>query len=53
LTIVARDRPSLFASLAGAITSFGMDILKAEAFSNVNGLILDTFVFAIRNACFN
>ena len=46
LTIVARDRPSLFASFAGAITSFGMDILKAEAFSNVNGLVLDTFVFA-------
>ena len=33
-TIVANDRPALFASLAGAISSFGMDILKAEAFSN-------------------
>src|SRR6202041_738055 len=45
-TIVANDRPALFASLAGAISSFGMDILKAEAFSNARGLILDTFVFA-------
>lgn len=45
-TIVARDRPSLFASLAGALSSFGMDILKAEAFANAQGLILDTFVFA-------
>jgi len=45
-TIVANDRPALFASLAGAISSFGMDILKAEAFSNERGLILDTFVFA-------
>jgi [protein-PII] uridylyltransferase len=44
-TIVARDRPALFASLAGAISSFGMDIVKAEAFSNDQGLILDTFVF--------
>jgi [protein-PII] uridylyltransferase len=44
-TIVASDRPALFASLAGAISSFGMDILKAEAFSNAQGLILDTFVF--------
>jgi [protein-PII] uridylyltransferase len=44
-TIIARDRPALFASLAGAISSFGMDILKAEAFSNEQGLILDTFVF--------
>jgi [protein-PII] uridylyltransferase len=45
-TIVARDRPALFASLAGAISSFGMDILQAEAFSNDHGLILDTFVFS-------
>ncbi len=45
-TVVARDRPALFASLAGALSSFGMDILKAEAFANAQGLILDTFVFA-------
>jgi [protein-PII] uridylyltransferase len=45
-TIVARDMPALFAALAGAISSFGMDILKAEAFSNEKGQILDTFVFA-------
>jgi len=45
-TIIARDRPALFASLAGAISSFGMDILRAEAFSNERGLILDTFLFA-------
>lgn len=46
LSIVARDMPFLFASLAGAVSSFGMDIVKAEAFSNVKGVILDTFVFA-------
>jgi len=46
LTLVARDMPFLFASLAGALSSFGMDILKAEAFSNAQGLILDTFIFA-------
>ena len=45
LTVVARDMPFLFASLAGALSSFGMDILKAEAFSNAKGLILDTFIF--------
>jgi len=45
-TVVARDMPALFASLAGALSSFGMDILKAEAFANTQGLILDTFVFA-------
>ena len=46
LTVIARDRPSLFASFAGSITSFGMNILKAEAFSNDEGIVLDTFVFA-------
>lgn len=46
LTIVARDRPYLFASFAAAISSFGLDILKAEAFSNMRGVILDSFVFA-------
>ena len=37
LTVVARDKVSLFASFAGAISSFGLDILKAEAFSNASG----------------
>ncbi len=46
LTVVALDRPALFASFAGAISSFGLDILKAEAFSNAAGIILDTFSFA-------
>jgi [protein-PII] uridylyltransferase len=46
LTVIARDMPFLFASFAGALSSFGLDILKAEAFSNAKGLILDTFVFA-------
>ncbi len=46
LTIVARDMPFLFASLAGALSSFGVDILKAEAFSNAKGIILDTFLFS-------
>ena len=45
LTVVARDKPFLFASFAGAISSFGLDILKAEAFSNASGILLDTFVF--------
>jgi [protein-PII] uridylyltransferase len=46
LTVIARDMPALFASFAGAISSFGLNILKAEAFSNARGTILDTFVFA-------
>jgi [protein-PII] uridylyltransferase len=46
LTILAKDRHFLFASVAGALASFGMNILKAEAFSNQQGTILDTFAFA-------
>jgi [protein-PII] uridylyltransferase len=46
LTLLTRDRPALFASVAGAISSFGLNILKAEAFSNSQGIICDTFTFA-------
>lgn len=45
LTVLAKDRLFLFASVAGALASFGMNILKAEAFANQQGTILDTFVF--------
>jgi [protein-PII] uridylyltransferase len=46
LTVVASDRPFLFASIAGALSSFGMNIVKAEAFSNRHGIVVDTFHFA-------
>jgi [protein-PII] uridylyltransferase len=45
LTLVAADRPFLFASVAGTLSSFGMNILKAEAFANRRGMVLDTFTF--------
>lgn len=46
LIVVTRDRPRLLADLAGTIASFGMNILKAEAFGNARGEVLDLFVFA-------
>lgn len=46
LTVVTRDKPNLFAALAGTLSSFGMNILKAEAFANQKGDVLDTFSFA-------
>ena len=49
LTLVTGDRPGLFAAAAGTLSSFGMNILKAEAFSNRRGLVLDTFSFADPN----
>ncbi len=46
LNVVADDRPFLFASAAAGISSFGLNILKAEAFSNAQGKVIDTFAFA-------
>lgn len=46
MTVIARDRVRLFADLAGSLASFGMNILKAEAFANQQGLVLDTIRFS-------
>ena len=46
LCVVADDRPFLFASIAAVLSSFGFNILKAEAFSNAHGKVIDTFTFA-------
>ena len=46
LTVVASDRPFLFASVAAALSGFGFNILKADAFSNGRGTVIDTFTFA-------
>ncbi|MFZ1146954.1 MAG: hypothetical protein ACLP6W_14690 [Bryobacteraceae bacterium] len=45
LTLATTDRPGLFAGAAGTLSSFGMNIVRAEAFSNRRGSILDTFTF--------
>jgi [protein-PII] uridylyltransferase len=49
LTLLTRDRPALFASVAGAISSFGLNIVSAEAFSNAQGIVVDTFTFTDPN----
>ncbi len=46
VVVLAADRPFLFASIAGTISSFAMNIVKAEAFSNTSRMVLDTLVFA-------
>lgn len=46
ITVVTPDRPSLLASISGALASFGFNILKAEAFANRHGVALDSFVFS-------
>ncbi|MGC1783712.1 MAG: HD domain-containing protein [Acidobacteriaceae bacterium] len=46
--LIARDRPFLFADIAGALTAWGMNIVKADAFSNSGGIVIDTFRFLDR-----
>ncbi|HUA16459.1 MAG TPA: [protein-PII] uridylyltransferase [Verrucomicrobiae bacterium] len=48
LTLVTRDRPFLFATLAGVLAAWGMNIVKANAFSNEAGTVVDTFHFTDR-----
>jgi [protein-PII] uridylyltransferase len=45
LTVVTADRPYLFASITGTLAAWGMSIVKADAFANAAGKILDTFAF--------
>jgi [protein-PII] uridylyltransferase len=45
LTVLTADRPFLFASITGALAAWGMNILKADAFANRAGTVLDTFRF--------
>jgi [protein-PII] uridylyltransferase len=48
LTLVTTDRPFLFASVSGALAAWGMNIVKANAFSNTAGIVVDTFYFTDR-----
>ena len=41
--IVTRDRPGLFATIAGVLALSGLDVLHAEAFTDRTGIALDTF----------
>ena len=48
LTVVTNDRPFLFATIAGTLAAWGMNIVKADAFSNGTGIVVDTFFFTDR-----
>ncbi len=48
LTLVTRDRPFLFAKLVGTLAAWGMNIVKATAFSNGAGVVVDTLYFTDR-----
>ena len=45
LTLLTADRPALFATISGVLAGWGMNIVKADAFANAAGVVLDTFQF--------
>jgi [protein-PII] uridylyltransferase len=45
LTLLAIDRPFLFAGISGTLAAWAMNIWKAEAFANSAGVVVDTFHF--------
>ncbi len=46
LTLLTADRPRLFSTIAGVLAAWGMNIIKADAFANSAGVVLDTFHFS-------
>jgi [protein-PII] uridylyltransferase len=48
LTLVTIDRPMLFAKVTGVLAAWGMSIVKASAYSNAAGTVVDTFHFSDR-----
>ncbi len=45
ITLVTLDRALLFANMAGALAAWGMNIVTADAFSNRQGVVVDSFRF--------
>lgn len=45
LTVIMRDRPGIFVTLTGLLAGRGFNIVKAEAVSNRQGIVVDRFRF--------
>ncbi|MGO9643078.1 MAG: [protein-PII] uridylyltransferase [Candidatus Acidiferrales bacterium] len=45
MTLLTDDRPFLFATIAGTLFAWGMNVIKADAFASQAGIVLDTFEF--------
>lgn len=48
LMLVTKDRPLIFANTVGTLSAWGMNIVRADAFSNSDGVVVDTFQFTDR-----
>ena len=45
LNVVTKDRPRIFSNICGVLSYFGMDILRGQAMSNRQHVVLDVFRF--------
>ena len=45
ITLVTTDRALLFANMTGVLAAWGMNIVTADAFSNREGVVVDSFQF--------
>jgi [protein-PII] uridylyltransferase len=45
LAVATLDKPRVFSNICGVLSSFGMNILRGNALTNPNGLVLDVFQF--------
>lgn len=45
ITVVTRDRPRLFSTLAGALAAWGMNVVTADGYADANGVVVDSFRF--------
>lgn len=50
--VMTGDRPFLFSKITGVLSYFGMNIVRAQAFSNRHGTICDLITFADPNGYF-
>jgi len=48
LTVVTLDKPYLFSDISGVLSYLGADILRGQALTNRNGLVIDVFEFVHR-----
>ena len=45
LSVVTKDRPRIFSNICGVLSYFGMDILRGQAMSNRQNVVIDVFRF--------
>lgn len=45
LSVATKDRPRIFSNICGVLSYFGMDILRGQAMSNSQNVVLDLFRF--------